>query len=144
MLQNLRTVVWVLLAVSVSAGCTDRESAHTSRPFPSPSQSHVNLPSAEETEVRFGEARIAVGMGKQEVLEQIQRSRAQYDPLRDENSPECYVGQPSDEMVRSDVWTLTCPTRNSHVLGGGSGFMLKVEFREGKVAKLERSPWLAG
>jgi len=100
--------------------------------------------SDETKEVLFGRARIAIGMTKEEVLEQIRLSREQYEPLGNEDSTELYVRQPSDDMIRSDTWNLTCPTRNSHVLGGGSGIMLGVKFRDGKVVRLTRGPWLAG
>ncbi len=95
-------------------------------------------------EFLFGQARIAVGMTKEQVLEQIRLSTSQYDPLQDERSTDLYVGHPSDDTIRSDTWYLTCPTRNSHVLGGGSGMMLGVQFRDGKVVRLTRGPWVAG
>ena len=102
----------------------------------------TRLPSIEE--FRLGKAVVRVGMSKQEVLQQIRLSREQYHPLEDERSAELYVGQPSDDVIRSDTWTLTCPARNSRFLGGGSGMILKVAFEEGKVIRLVRLPWLAG
>ena len=92
----------------------------------------------------FGKARIAVGMTREQVLEQIRLSRSQYKPLQDEYRADLYIAYPPDEMVRSDTWNLTCPTRNSYVLGGGSGMMLSVQFRNGKVVRLVRGPWGAG
>jgi len=92
----------------------------------------------------LGRARIAVGMSREEVLEQIDLSRRQYQPLRNENSAKLFVAQPSDDTVRSDEWLLTCPTRHSHVLGGGSGILLRLKFTDGKVVQIVRLPWLAG
>jgi len=106
---------------------------------------HVRPPAADDREeFLFGKARIAVGMTKQQVLEQIRLSRSQYKPLRDERRGELYIVQPPDDMIRLDRWNLTCPTRHSHVLGGGSGIMLVVRFCDGKVVRLTRGPWLAG
>jgi len=143
---NRRAVIRALLAVGVLTGCSGAEAPQIVRPSPgaAPVNTQVDLYPTEEPEIRFGRARIALGMDKQEVLEQIRLSRAQYDPLMDESSPERYVQQPPDDMIRSDAWTLTCPNRNSDVLGGGGGFMLKVEFHEGKVVKLSRGPILSG
>ena len=143
---NRRAVIWALMAVGVLTGCSGAEAPQIVQPSPgaAPVNTQVDLYPTEVPEIRFGRARIALGMDKQEVLEQIRLSRAQYDPFRDDSSNECCVGQPPDDMIRSDVWTLGCPSRNSHVLGGGGGFMLKVEFHEGKVVKLSRGPILSG
>lgn len=75
---------------------------------------------------------------------EIRFGRAQYDPLRSDDSGELFVRQPSDETIGLDSWKLTCPSRRSHLLGGGSGIMLEVGFSEGKVAELKQWPWLAG
>jgi len=104
----------------------------------------IRLKEVGPNEVAFGRARIALGMTKEQVVEQIRLSRDQYEPLEDEDSAALYVKQPSDDTIRSDTWNLTCPTRRSHALGGGSGIMLGVKFRAGKVVRLTRGPWLAG
>jgi hypothetical protein len=95
------------------------------------------------SEQAFGRARIAIGMSKEEVMGQIELSRQQYQPLQDHRSTERYIAQPSDAVVRSSQWLLTCPNRNSHVLGGGSGIILRLNFRDGKVVRIVRLPWLA-
>ena len=91
---------------------------------------------------KFGKARITVGMTKQEVLMQIELSRAQYTPLKSEADSQLYVSQPSEETIRSDSWSLMCPSRNSHLLGGGSGIMLRLTFTNEKVSAIEQLPWL--
>ena len=136
----MRSIVGVLAIMAFLAGCTEDSPTRTPGPLKGPAISPArDKPIREQA---FGRARIAVGMSKEEVLEQIELSRRQYRPLRDEDSTERYVGQPSDETVRSDEWLLACPTRNSHVLGGGSGIILRLDFRDGKVARIERLPWL--
>ena len=89
----------------------------------------------------FEKARIDVGMTKQEVLAQISLSRTQYEPLKSGNDPQLYVQQPPDETIESDHWFLTCPSRNSHLLGGGSGIMLRLTFTKGRVSAIEQLPW---
>jgi hypothetical protein len=83
-------------------------------------------------------------MSKDEVLEQIRLSRSQYEPLKDENSTELFIGGLSEGTTESDTWVLTCPTRNSHVLGGGSGIILKLRFLNDRVVSITELPWLAG
>ena len=90
----------------------------------------------------FGKARLAVGMTKVEVLAQISLSRTQYKPLKSETSAQLYVSQPSQETIEADNWFLTCPSRNAHLLGGGSGIMLQLTFTDGKVSTIEQLPWL--
>jgi len=93
-------------------------------------------------EQKFGQARIAVGMTKKEVLEQIELSRKQYEPLFSWNSYEMFVQTPSAETVRTETWVLICPCRVR--VGGGSGIMLRLKFRDGKVVSIERLPWIMG
>lgn len=95
-------------------------------------------------EMFFGRSRLAVGMTRQELLEQIRLSRKQYDPLEDEASHDRYVQQPPDEMVQSNGWLLTCPSRNSRFLGGGSGIILQLRFEGDRLIGITELSWVAG
>ena len=138
----MRSIVGILVVTAFLAGCTDDSSTRTLNPLRvAPTLYMKGKPISEQA---FGRARIAVGMSKEEVLEQIELSRRQYQPLQDDGSTERYIAKPSDETVWSNEWLLTCPNRNSHVLGGGSGIILRLNFRDGKVVGIVRLPWLAG
>ena len=95
-------------------------------------------------EIAFGRARLALGMSKGQVIEQIELSRSQYTPLQDERATELFIKPLDAEARSSDEWMLTCPSRNSHVLGGGSGIMLQIRFKDGRVVSITQLPWLAG
>ena len=94
--------------------------------------------------MQFGQARIALGMTKAEVLQQIRLSQSQYRPLIDHESYEIFVQTPSPKEVESDRWTLICPARASPTVGGGSGIMLLVDFTDDVVVRIRELPWLAG
>ena len=133
----------VLLALVVfSPGCTREAVRRNEQP---PTESPPSLISGMDVPAQqFGRARVALGMTKQEVLEQIRLSREQYDSLEDERSAELVADQPSETMKQSDTWRLTCPTRNSRFLGGGGGIILRLKFREDRVVRIVRFPWPAG
>jgi hypothetical protein len=90
----------------------------------------------------FGKARIAVGMTKEEVLVQIELSRSQYKDMKSNTDTQIYISQPSEETIESDSWSLMCPSRNSHLLGGGGGIVLQLTFTNGKISAIEQLPWL--
>jgi hypothetical protein len=144
--NTTRTLIWVSIAFGMFTGCNgtgvsqDEQTRLDTEP---PTRPMAPQP-IDKSEIRFGQARIALGLQKVEVLEQIRLSRAQYDPLLSADSTDLFVKQPSDDAIDSDTWMLVCPTRNSHVLGGGSGIMLEVRFIEGKVFGIKQFPWLAG
>jgi hypothetical protein len=94
------------------------------------------------SECVFGAARIALEMTRADVLEQIKLSRSQYQPLKSDTSSELYVLQPTPATVESNEWLLTCPARNSRLLGGGSGIMLRLHFKAGRLARIQRLPWV--
>jgi len=145
MRNALKTMMCMPIAFAVFSGCDRNATRLQSRLDTEPPTRAAVVPmSAEKAEVRFGKARIALGMEKEDVLEQIRLSRSQYTPLSSVDSAELFVKQPSDETVESDTWMLTCPTRNSRFLGGGSGIILDVRFSKGKVVGIKELPWLAG
>ena len=134
--------IGVFAVAAFLAGCTE-----DSPPRPVEPPKVVRGPSLSSGFIAsqtFGRARIAVGMPRKEVLRQIELSRSQHQPLQDEQSTELYIARPSEETVDSDQWLLTCPSRNSHVLGGGSGIILSLKFTDDKVESIRRLPWLAG
>lgn len=141
-----RTLILMSLVFGVFTGCngTSISPDEQTRLGAEPPISLRAPQPIEKSEIRFGRAHIALGMDKPEVLEQIRLSRAQYDPLLSDDSGELFVQQPSDETIGLDSWKLVCPTRHSHVLGGGSGIVLEVGFSKGKVAEIKQWPWLAG
>jgi hypothetical protein len=83
-------------------------------------------------------------MSKDDVLAQIRLSQSQYQPLRDESSVELFIGGLIDGTIDSDTWVLGCSSRNSHVLGGGSGIILKLVFVNDRVVSITELPWVAG
>ena len=138
--NSMRLISSLLIVTSIFVGCarqpaTDESTSEPRTRAPQPKGQSVS-------EQVFGKARISVGMTKDEVLRQIEISRDQYQPLESDTGYELYVAQPSQETVQTDNWLLSCPARTSHLVGGGSGIMLRVEFRDGKVARLVRLPWL--
>ena len=136
----MRSILGVLAITAFLVGCTEDSPTRTPSPPRVAPTSYMKGTSIGEQ--AFGKARIAVGMSKEEVLEQIELSGRQYQPLQDDVGPELVIARPSDEVVRSNEWLLTCPTRNSHLLGGGSGIILRLHFRDGKVVGIVRLPWL--
>lgn len=94
------------------------------------------------SECVFGAARIVLDMTKADVLKQIELSRSQYQPVKSATSSELYVLQPNPATAEGNEWLLTCPARNSHLLGGGAGIMLRLHFKEGRLARIERLPWV--
>ena len=141
-----KILIWMSIVFGMFTGCdgTGISRDEQTRLDAEPRARPMALQPIDKSEIRFGQVRIAIGMNKSEVLEQIRLSRAQYDPLLSEDSGDLFVKQPSDDTIASDTWMLICPTRNSHVLGGGSGIMLEVRFSKGEVVGIKQWPWLAG
>jgi len=146
MTRHIATACGFILSVLMGGGCetssVDPAPSHAAGPV---ATSHPGgLQGKPKEHVVFGQARLAIGMSKDQTLDQIRRSRSQYQPLKDEQSTELFVAEPSDETIASDIWFLTCPSRNSHVLGGGGGIRLKLRFRDDRVVSIDELPWLAG
>lgn len=144
MVRDIRTVCWLILPVMMAGGCGTAHTNQVPPPSTSANARSEGLQGKTRERVEFGRAHLAVGMSKDEVLEQIRLSRSQYEPLKDENSTELFIGGLSEGTTESDTWVLTCPTRNSHVLGGGSGIILKLRFLNDRVVSITELPWLAG
>lgn len=114
--------------------------------------------------VRVGRAIIALGMTKQQVLDEIVISQRQHDELvriterrLGAISPEeaersgvdlrktgwHFINEPDPRAAYDiDQLWLSCPAMNSRHLGDGSGFMLHLIFHDGLLAELRRGPWL--
>jgi hypothetical protein len=129
-------VLAMLGSAALFAGCGSSEKAAMA-PMATPAPFKADIVES----MSFGKARIAVGMTKEEVLAQIKLSREQYQPLESETA-EIFMTSPTPETIQKDTWSLMCPSRNSHMLGGGSGIMLHLEFRDNKVVSIRPSPWL--
>ncbi|MDX1564602.1 MAG: hypothetical protein R3236_04305 [Phycisphaeraceae bacterium] len=85
-----------------------------------------------------GDAEIALGMTKAQVLDQLAASRRAPD-----GRP--YIGEdPSQTQQRKNIWRISCSAPHSELLGGGSGVLLSVAFRNGRVHRIELWPWPAG
>ena len=141
-----KALIWMSIVFGMLAGCNDAGISHDQqgRSDAQPPTRPMALRGSDKSEIRFGQAHIVLGMNKEEVLEQIRLSRSQYgSPLR-ANSSGIFVRQPSEDTIDSDTWMLICPSRNSHLLGGGSGIMLTLRFLKGEVVEIRQWPWLAG
>jgi hypothetical protein len=134
----MRHAFTLAFIAAIAVGCHAPATTPTPAVLPTPALYKVESQA-------FGKARVAVGMTKAEVLKQIELSRTQYKSLKtDETDPNpgCYIGQPSEDTIESNIWQLTCPSRISHLLGGGTGMILKVTFTDGVVSEIEQLPWL--
>lgn len=139
-----KALIWLSIAFGMFAGCIDTGMSHDqpTRSDTQPPTRPMGIRGLDKSEIRFGRAHIVLGMNKEEVLEQIRLSRAQYgSPLR-ANSSDIFVRQPSEDTIDSDTWMLICPSLNSHLLGGGSGIMLTLRFLKGEVVEIKQLPWL--
>ena len=130
------TSLLIAVAIIAQAGCAP-SALPDARPDPGQTSVRrgpppIPMPTGgvweEVTQFEWGRAVIRVGMTKEEVLAQIEKSG-----LREWNG-EFGIRKPPAEMAIGNVWELPCGTSS----GAAPGYAaVRLTFREGKVTKVE-------
>jgi hypothetical protein len=112
----------VILVVGCQNGTANKSAEGRS---PRTSTSAPSLPEVEE--FLWGNARIALGMTKEQVLKQIQASGVP------QFGNQFGIRPPPGEMILKDTWQLSFGNGSGAAPGGG---MLQIRFSDGKVASI--------
>jgi hypothetical protein len=135
----MRMLCVLALAVAV-AGCGGQGSApHDS--LPSEPDNAVPKEASHGKQFIWGQATIVLGMTKEDVVRQIERSwkRPQEDPFAGMSVPG--IERALNPATAGDTWVLSYGPHTGHAPGGGT---LVLTFRNGKLVRIGGAPTVAG
>ena len=131
----------VLLAIGLAmAGCGGALSGGYPDPF-------TNAVEQTGVSIQFrsvGDIRFQVGMTRNEVYEEIQRSRRPARPRTDEEEDDysgMQIAGPSEQELESDNWLLSVLAGDGNRFNPKDGVILRFLFRDDKLFAIFELPW---